>query len=296
MKRSLVVVIFGLLLPLSAGAARKPTAMESVSITSFVHQIVSRWVPPSCDLRLRITVSSVNGSYARAIPLWWLNGPCAQYGANGGDFFVKRTDGNWTLRPSDPLLRCGETRSHIPYAVMDDLLDCLTSKAASRVFDAYFHRAGSFIPKPARAPSCPKVEFNPGPGLPDGYACTIEYRFAGKWNLVEGGVARRGGVIQPVNGTYHRTWVRKWKASSSACRRSASLHGYLSSNDGRCDAQMAGDIEDDLRLHEPVRWIGYHGTNWAGFEAIASFPCRHLGRSYRCQNRLGDAFIYTAPA
>jgi hypothetical protein len=169
----------------------------------------------------------------------------------------------------------------------------LTPAQASAAFDAYFIPAGAFVSK-ALGRSCPAVEYNPGPLLPDGYACTTEYRLHGKWHFVSAGIARRNGTIKPVGTPYRRSWTRTWRPSSLACRRTSRLQGFLSSNDAQCDALMASDIEYDLRAGRLVHAIGYHGTNWAGFEAIASFNCTREGHyGYRCQNRLGDPFRYS---
>jgi hypothetical protein len=66
-------------------------------------------------------------------------------------------------------------------------------------------------------------------------------------------------------------------------------------------AGMVGDIETEAALHPTSNFrgvsVGFHGTNLAGFEDVATFPCqvRQNGDRNRfdCRNRLGDRFVYS---
>jgi hypothetical protein len=64
---------------------------------------------------------------------------------------------------------------------------------------------------------------------------------------------------------------------------------------------MAGDIESDVARQDgripSIETVGFHGTNLAGFEDMATFRCRisRVGaeNSFDCRNRLGDRFVYS---
>jgi hypothetical protein len=86
---------------------------------------------------------------------------------------------------------------------------------------------------------------------------------------------------------------RRLRASGSLGKPCSALVG---------SAGMGGDLESEVARRYPrpmpKHYTAYeHGTNRAGFQDEAVYPCRVTKRAkrytFRCANKLGDRFIYS---
>lgn len=131
---------------------------------------------------------------------------------------------------------------------------------------------------------CPKQEiFALGGSGPKTALCMAQFKRHGRWRYVSGSVNAR----LHADLSYARSWVRKWRRAGHKCLHGADLSGRLWSNTGACEAQMAGDIAFLHSIGKPVRRVGSHGTNTAGFEHLVLFRCHQCGSGWQCVNPAG---------
>ena len=156
---------------------------------------------------------------------------------------------------------------------------------------------------------CPDEEFFPlADHDDDGYyddgtpaaLCMAQFKApGGQWRYVS--VRLEEGEDGAVFATkpFTHTWTRKWRAMGSRCLKQAGVRGRVLSNDGSCPTRMLSDVASALKQspkRKRIPYIGWYGTNLAGFEKVARFDCRRTGRTVRCQNGLGDAWRWTRPS
>jgi hypothetical protein len=197
----------------------------------------------------------------------------------------------------------------------------LTSSGATTVLSnalaAKF--GGSFTHATTTWVRCPDSEISPPAVSGDTFTATCRFAFRTGKSLAEGatqmalksGVAAPSGTLIAVTGSTDLrncaipSQRRGWANGVWLSNRNLMNSGTLGQG-RRCawlvgPAGMAADIESDVaaRAGRPLarEVVGLHGTNLAGFEDIATFPCAvsHRKTNYRfdCRNKLGERFVYS---
>jgi hypothetical protein len=154
---------------------------------------------------------------------------------------------------------------------------------------------------------CPDEEFFPlVDNDDDGYyddgtpaaICMAQFRSpGGQWRYVSARLEEGsdGAVFSPK--PFTRAWTRKWRKLGPKCLKQAGVRGARAfSNDGTCPARMLSDVAAQLKQNPNRKrfpYIGWYGTNLAGFERAARFTCKRTGRTVSCRNGLGDAWRWT---
>lgn len=154
---------------------------------------------------------------------------------------------------------------------------------------------------------CPDEEFFPlADHDDDGYydegtpaaICMAQFRSpGGQWRYVSGRLeeGEDGAVFSPKPWT--RTWTRKWRKLPPKCLKQAGVRtGRAYANDGTCPARMLSDVARQIKQNPDRKrfpYIGWYGTNLAGFEKVAQFKCKRTGRTIKCANGLGDEWRWS---
>lgn len=125
--------------------------------------------------------------------------------------------------------------------------------------------------------------------------CFAEYETGNTWNLVGGQATIKNDKVTLSYGT-HTHWQRKWVNCSL---RGTHAPGKLISNNGCGRHQPESDVYftavevwPDIRLHYPVRAIGWQFVDSKGFASLGSYHTSKRGRTYTFTNAVGDSFRY----
>lgn len=152
--------------------------------------------------------------------------------------------------------------------------------------EALLTKLGHGVPSLEKNYVCPAVEiFNGQSG------CYAEYFSAGRWHLVEAGVTVRGDEYV-VTIYFKRSWHRRWIMNSHSCLKGWGVTGKLETNEGTCEASLIKDVPFELRHHHVPRFLGWDGTDTAGFDPMGLYQCRSRAGVITCSNKLGDAVRY----